>query len=166
MKFIRSYILWASVAVAVIVAGEARLAHAEVVVVATTIQDAENAAKPGDTIVVPPGIYRETVRVNKDDITILGSKDAIIDANGFNNGVHVGADIFGPGPNGIPVCPALAVKNFVLIGLTVRNAKHNGVFLSGVDNYTIIRGRFVDNGDYGVYPSCSNNGQIGFNYVK
>jgi pectin methylesterase-like acyl-CoA thioesterase len=58
-------------------------ADAAVVVVSTTIQAAVNKAKPGDTILVPPGTYRETMRVLKDNITILGSKGAIIEARGF-----------------------------------------------------------------------------------
>src|SRR5436305_1282744 len=83
-------------------------AEAAVLVVTKDIQWAVNSAKLGDTIFVPPGTYRETVRVLKDNITILGSEGAIIDASGFANGIHVGAEIFGPGPNGIPVCPATA----------------------------------------------------------
>jgi parallel beta-helix repeat protein len=100
----------------------------------------------------------------KDNITIVGPESAIIDARGYANGIHVGADIFAPGPN--PVCPAVAVRNFTVIGLTVRNADQNGIFLSGVDGYTIARGKYMDNGEYGTYPSCSNNGQILFNYAK
>ena len=85
-------------------------AEAAVLVVSKSIQAAVNEANPGDTIFVPPGTYRETVRILKDSITILGSEgaiiDAIIDASGFANGIHVGADIFGPGPNGIPGLPS------------------------------------------------------------
>ena len=141
-------------------------AEAAIVVVSNTIQAAVSKAKPGDVILVPPGTYRETVRVLKDNITILGSEGAIIDASSFANGIHVGVDIFGQGPNGNPVCPAVAVKNFTLIGLTIQNAVSNGIFLSGVDTYTLAHGTYLDNGDYGTYPSCSNNGQINFNYVK
>jgi hypothetical protein len=119
------------------IAVEIASAEAAIVVVSTTIQAAVNRAKPGDIILVPPRTYRETVRVLKDNITILGSEGAIIDAHGFSNGIHVGADIFGQGPNGVPVCPAVAVKNFTLIGLTVQNAVNNGIFLSGVDTYTL-----------------------------
>jgi len=166
MKSIKCCFRLAWIAITMIAASQLNIAEAEVITVTTTIQDAENAANPGDTIFVPPGIYRETVHVNKDDLTIVGSREAIIDASGFANGIQVGADIlFSVGPKGIPVCPTVAVKTFKLIGLTIRNATQNGVFLSGVDTYTILRGRFIDNGDYGVFPSCSNNGQIGFNYV-
>ena len=141
-------------------------AEAAIVVVSKTIQAAVDEANPGDIILVPPGTYRETVRVLKDSITILASKGAVIDASGFANGIHVGADIFGQGPNGIPLCPAVAVRNFTLIGLTIQNAVSNGIFLSGVDTYTLAHGTYLNNGDYGTYPSCSNNGQINFNNAK
>src|SRR5439155_16762467 len=81
-------------ALAVCAAVEIASAEAAVVVVSTTMQAAVNEAKPGDIILVPPGTYRETVRVLKDHITILGSEGAIIDGTGFANGIHVGADIF------------------------------------------------------------------------
>ena len=48
----------------------------------------------------------------------------------------------------------------------MRNADANGIFFSGVDGYTIARGKYIDNGDYATYPSCSSNGQILFNYAK
>jgi parallel beta-helix repeat protein len=153
-------------ALAVCAAVAAASAEAAVVVVSTTIQAAVNKANPGDFILVPPRTYRETVRVLKDNITILGPEGAIIDAHSFANGIHVGADIFGQGPNGIPVCPEVAVKNFTLIGLTIQNARSNGIFLSGVETYTLAHGKYLNNGDYGTYPSCSNNGQIIFNTAK
>src|SRR5215813_3686940 len=151
-------------ALAACAAIEIASADAAVLVVSKSIQAAVNAAKPGDTIFVPPGTYRETVRVLKDNISILGPEDAIIDASGFGNGIHVGADIFAQAPN--PVCPAVAVKNFTLIGLTIQNAASNGIFLSAVDSYTLTHGKYLNNGDYATYPSCSNNGQINFNYTK
>jgi parallel beta-helix repeat protein len=139
-------------------------ANADIVPVSSTIQAAVDAAEPGDIIIVPPGTYRESVRVLKDNITIVGPEKAIIDATGFVNGIHVGADIFAPSQN--PVCPAITVRNFTVAGLTVRNAASNGIFLSGVDGYVIARGNYINNGDYATYPSCSNNGHIVFNYAK
>ena len=153
-----------SAALALSAAVEIASAEAAIIVVSKSIQAAVNDAKPGDVIFVPPGTYRETVRVLKDGVTILGSEGAIIDANGFANGIHVGADLFNEGPN--PICPVVTVKDFTLIGLTIQNANANGIFLSAVDTYTLTHGRYLNNGDYATYPSCSNNGQINFNYAK
>jgi hypothetical protein len=126
--------------------------EAAVVVASKSIQAAVTEAKPGDTIFVPPGTYWEMVQVLKDNLTILGSEGAIIDASGFPNGIHVGAEIFPQVPGGTPVCPAIAVKNFTLIGLTIQNAVANGIFPSGVDTYTLAHGKYLHNGDYAIYP--------------
>ena len=144
-------------AVLTVCAVEIASAKAAVVVVSTTVQAAVNKARPGDIILVPPGTYRETVRVLKDNITILGSEGAVIEARGFANGIHVGADIFAQGPN--PVCPAVAVKNFTLIGLTIQNAVNNGIFLSGVDTYTLAHGKYLNNGDYGTFRAAPTTGR-------
>lgn len=56
-------------ALAICAAAEIASADAAVLVVSKSIQTALNAAKPGDTIFVPPGTYRETVWVLKDNIT-------------------------------------------------------------------------------------------------
>ena len=139
-------------------------AKANVIRVGGSIQAAVDAARPGDVIFVPPGTYRESVTVLKDNITITGPRTAIIDASNFANGIHVGAAHFSPGPN--PVCPATAVRNFALSGLTIQNAGQNGIFLSGVDGYSVVGGSFVSNGDYAVYPSCSENGRILNTYAQ
>src|SRR5947209_10585174 len=151
-------------ALAVCAASAIAPGKADIVPVSSTIQAAVDAAQPGDIIIVPPGTYRESVRVLKNNIAIVGPESAIIDASGFDNGIHVGAEIFAPAQN--PVCPATAVQNFTVIGLTVRNAEYNGIFLSGVNGYVIARGRYIDNGNYATYASCSNNGHIAFNYAK
>jgi pectin methylesterase-like acyl-CoA thioesterase len=39
----------------------------------TTIQAAVNAASPGDTIYICPGVYNEQIRVTKSGLTIRGS---------------------------------------------------------------------------------------------
>src|ERR1700716_693490 len=58
------------------------------------IQDAVNAAAPGDTIVVAPGTYSgPTISVQTSDLTITGSKAAIIDATGHPDGITVGTTL-------------------------------------------------------------------------
>jgi parallel beta-helix repeat protein len=134
------------------------------IVVTTTIQAAVDAAQPGDTILVPPGTYHESVLVAKSHLTIAGSRAAILDAAGFRTGIRVGSgSISRGGP--VPTCPPLAVEGFTLSGLTVEHAGFSGVFLVGVDGYHLTGTRYVDNPVYGPFPVCSSNGLIDFNQV-
>src|SRR6266498_1755338 len=131
-----------------------------VIRVTTTIQAAVDAAMPGDTVLVPPGTYRESVLIDKSDLTLRGSRGAEIDAHGFTNGITVGTGEETPGPDGFPVCPPLALRNVTVEGLTVRNAEDNGIFMIGVDGFQVRGGRYLDNHEYGVFPRCSTHGAI------
>ena len=130
------------------------------IVVTSTIQAAVDIAHPGDTIVVPPGVYHETVVVDKDHLTIRGSVAAILDATGFTYGMRVGTGEIAGDP---PVCPPLSVHDFTLDGLTIRNADDIGIFMLGVDGFHVTHGRYLDNAEYGVFPRCSRHGLIDFN---
>lgn len=143
------------------------LAHGHRVIrVATTIQAAVDAAGPGDTVVVPPGTYRESVLIDKSDLTLRGSRGAVIDAHGFTNGIRVGTGEETPGPNGFPVCPPLTLRNVTIDGLTVLNAEDNGILLIGVDGFRVRSGRYVDNQEYGVFPRCSTSGLVEGNLAE
>jgi parallel beta-helix repeat protein len=137
-----------------------------VIRVATTIQAAVDAAGPGDTIVVPPGTYRESVLIDKSGLTLRGSRGAVIDARGFTNGIRVGSGEETPGPDGFPVCPPLALRNITVEGLTVRNAQDNGILLTGVDGFLVRGGRYLDNQEYGVFPRCSTRGVVEGNLAE
>ena len=133
-------------------------AHAaRAIVVSTTIQAAINAARPGDTVRVPPGIYRENVLVTQDNITIQGSVGAIMDGTGLagDTGITV-----------TPVDPATRITGFRLTGLRIQNYSDNGVFLVHVDDFHISRGEYMDNAEYGIFPVLSSNGVIDFNRVS
>jgi parallel beta-helix repeat protein len=137
---------------------------ARVVVVHTTIQAAVDAAHPGDTILVPPGNYRETVLVNKSGLTIAGPPSAVLDAGGARSAIRVGTGtISRGGPE--PSCPPLAVKGFTLLGMTIKNAASSAVFLVGVDGYRLTGTKYVANPIYGPFPICSTKGRIDFNRV-
>jgi parallel beta-helix repeat protein len=146
------------------IAGPADSAAAHVLGVTTTIQAAVDAAHPGDIIVVPPGTYHESLTVTTDQLTIVGSHDAILDA-GNRIGIRVGT-----GErivrDGVRVCPPRTVQHFTLQGLTIQHARFAGVFLIGVHGYHLTGTHYRDNPVYGPFPVCSTQGLIDFNLVE
>src|SRR5687767_5680049 len=132
-------------------------AQTNVIVVSTTIQAAVDTANPGDTVRVPPGIYRENVLVPKDNITIEGSAGAILDGTGLlgNSGITVR-----------PSSPSARISGFKLTGLQIQNYSRNGVILIRVDNYEIGDGKYINNEEYGIFPIRSSHGLIRSNQVS
>ena len=110
-----------------------------------TIQEAVDAAEPGDLVLVSPGTYEEAVDVETEDLTIRGlDRNEVILDGGFEleNGIRVFAD-------------GVAVEN-----MTAKNYTTNGFFWTGVTGY---RGSYLTafrNGDYGVYAFDSVKGQL------
>lgn len=137
----------------------------EVIVVSTTIQAAVDVARPGDTISIPPGTYRESILINKSDITLQGSPGTVIDATGASTGITVGTGQLSR-YNGILRCPPMALRNVTLSGITIRGANFSGIFLVGVDGYRLTDSSYVDNQVYGPFPICSRNGLIASNSVE
>lgn len=117
-----------------------------------TIQEAVNAASPGDLVLVSPGVYNEAVSVETNDITIRGldRNEVILDGNfELTNGIKV------VGANGV------TVEN-----MTGRNFTGNSFYWTGVDGY---RGSYLTSyrtGDYGIYAFDSYNGQFDNSYAS
>jgi hypothetical protein len=117
-----------------------------------TIQEAVDAASPGDLVLISPGTYEEEVNVTVDDLVIRGlDRDEVVLEGGFEL------------ENGIRVLEAdgVAVEN-----LTAQHFTGNGFFWTGVDGY---RGSYltsVQNGLYGVYAFGSVNGILEHSYAS
>lgn len=137
-------------------------AWAKTIKVTDTIQAAVDAASPGDTVKVPPGVYHESVLVTTSDLTIEGSNAAVLEASGYQYGIVVGDQPTGDPPV-FPGCPPVSVHNFTLDGLTIQNAEDTGIFMRGVDTFRVTNGRYVNNGEYGIFPRCSRDGRIDHN---
>lgn len=112
----------------------------------STIQKAVDAARPGSTVVIRPGIYRESVTVSTPRLVIRG-------VDRFRTVLHGGDSK----ENGIFVDGAsdVAVKN-----LTVRNYLHSGIFFDHVTGYLARRIDSIKNRTYGIHASNSYSGVI------
>lgn len=138
-----------------------------------TVQEAVDAARSGDTVIIGTGTWREAVKVTRDGITIRGrDRNATVLDGGHRlaNGFYVGAD-------------GVTVEN-----LTVRNYTQNGIVFNGIDAATEGKGpdpaveygtpgnalvgyatRFVtahNNGLYGIYAFAASDGVIEDSFVS
>jgi plastocyanin len=119
---------------------------------ARTIQAAVDRARPGDLVLVTPGVYRESVTIETDRIVLRGldRNTTILDGEfRLENGVKV------VGANGV-----------VVENLTARNFTANGFFWTDATGY---RGSYLTayrNGDYGIYAFNSTKGQFDHSYAS
>src|SRR6266545_2738394 len=116
-----------------------------------TIQAAVDAARPGDLVLVGPGVYREEVKVTIPSLVIRGTdRNRVIVDGEFRR------------PNAISVtADAVAVEN-----LTVRNAVANGLFWTGVTGYRASYVTASADGDYGIYAFGSRDGVFEQSYAS
>ena len=118
---------------------------------APSIQAAVDRASPGTLVLVAPGVYRQTVLVTHPDVVIRGlDRNRTILDGGFRlrDGIAVVAD-------------GVAVEN-----LTARDYLGNGFVWRGVDGY---RGSYLTAsrmGQYGLFASRSQHGQLDHSYAS
>jgi plastocyanin len=116
-----------------------------------TVQEAVDAAGPGDLVLIGPGLYQEAIEVTTPGLVIRGvdRNRVVIDAGfGAENVIDVYAD-------------GVAVEN-----LTVINGSANGVYWGGVRGYRASYVTAVDNGDYGIYAFDSSDGLFEHSYAS
>lgn len=118
-----------------------------------SIQEAVEAANPGDLIRVYPGTYSENVYIDKDDISLQGvvmnGKWPTLDGKKEIN------DAFLYSGNGI------VIENFKII-----NYKGNGIMGQAGNNFVIRNNWIIDTGVYGIFPQYGKNGLIEHNVLS
>ncbi|MFE3323658.1 nitrous oxide reductase family maturation protein NosD [Streptomyces sp. NPDC059176] len=113
-----------------------------------SIQAAVNAAKPGDTIQIAPGTYRESVQIAKSDLTLRGSGRSTVIAAPAVKPAHT----CGQAGNGICVLGTSAkpVRNVRIESLRVLGAKKNGLWASGTDRLSVRQVTVDKSGNWGI----------------
>ncbi|MFH7336068.1 nitrous oxide reductase family maturation protein NosD [Streptomyces sp. KHY 26] len=142
---------------------------------APTISAAVSLARPGDLVLVAPGVYHESVKIRTPRVTLRGaSRDEVVIDGRLRQ------------PNGVVVAaPGVAVEN-----LTVENNTQNGVLVTGSaaavaglpghsggydtgdEPVTFLKSFLVSyvtatrNGLYGIYAFSAQNGVIEHSYTS
>jgi parallel beta-helix repeat protein len=115
-----------------------------------TIQDAVDAANPGDTILVANGTYHERINLHKNGLSLLGEnpKATIIDSDFIDQPIYI-------------------TSNSIYIGgFTMRDGARCGIYLDHVSNISLV-GNIVDNNtNYGIYLDNSINDTITQNTIS
>ncbi len=117
------------------------------------IQDAVVAAKAGDIILIEPGTYKETVYIDKDNITLRG----VVRAGNWPTleGEKIRNDAILYSGSGI------TIENLKII-----NYKGNGVMGQAGNNFVIRNNWIIDAGIYGIFPEFGKNGLIEHNVLS
>ena len=126
-----------------------------------SIQAAINEASPGDTVLVKPGVYHQSVQIRTDGITLRGSGafrggTVLVPPRHFPNTLCNG--VFGPtgvcilAKNVNPKTGAVItpVRDNKVTGLLVTGFPGNGVFGYGTDGLQVTRVVAVNDGGYGI----------------
>jgi parallel beta-helix repeat protein len=118
-----------------------------------SIQAAVKKASKGDTIKVYPGVYKETVYIDKDDITLSGviikGEWPILDGEKKLN------DAILYSGHGV------TIEHMQII-----NYKGNAIMGQAGNNYIIRHNLIKDAGVYGIFPQFGKNGVVEYNVVS
>lgn len=112
------------------------------------IQEAVNAANPGDTILVKNGAYNENVVVNK-TVSLIGESKNTTIINGMNDGKNT---------------LWVTASNVTVTGFTIQGSSKYGMYLAGTRS-SLIYGNIIKNNYYGIFATWSSDNVIENNTV-
>ncbi|MEV7403473.1 right-handed parallel beta-helix repeat-containing protein [Streptomyces sp. NPDC091267] len=125
-----------------------------------SIQAAVDAARPGDTIVVRPGTYRESVLINKPGLTLRGSGNRTVIVPGASGAQPDNA--CAKAGNGVCVLGTAqhTVNHVSVRSLTVAGFASNGVWASWTDRLEVRAVTAESNGTWGIAQQRSTRSDI------
>jgi parallel beta-helix repeat protein len=154
-----------------------------------SIQAAIDRAPPGGWVVVLPGVYHETADATNGlvigkPLSLVGlstpQAPVVLEATGDDenrqkNGI-VAVDVKHaacmdchtslappfpriPGKMDTPLAGP-SITGLAISGITIKDFANNGLFLRGVDDFSIVDVHAVDNPNYGIFPVSSSHGII------
>jgi parallel beta-helix repeat protein len=158
----RAAIIPAALAAVMLVGAAPASAKALVVGPGESIQTALDAARPGDTVVVLPGTYREAVCVTTDDVKLRGTGSVIVPpaqapqtpcASG-PEGQTIGIALFGQvaEQTGEVVDP---LSDVTVSGFRIEGFAAFGIGMIGGEDVEIVNNTAVDNKKRGISGSLS-----------
>lgn len=144
-----------------------------------SIQAAIDAAPPGATIIVKPGVYQGTsaaraLTITKEGIHLVGAarhnQPVILQQSGIEtHGIWVSpADSTDPADPELPPCGMVneRLRGFSLTGFTIQGFAGFGVYLACVDDFTIRHNTASGNLTYAIFPLRSSHGRMADNEVS
>ncbi|MBS1952227.1 MAG: right-handed parallel beta-helix repeat-containing protein [Bacteroidetes bacterium] len=112
-----------------------------------SIQAAVGQANPGDLIRIYPGVYHETVYIDKDNISLQGV---------IENGEWPILD----GEKKMNDAILYSGNGTLIENIKITNYKGNGIMGQAGNNYVIRNNWIVDTGVYGIFPQFGKNGLV------
>jgi len=155
-------------------AGQAQAAYRFVPWMYPTIQAAEDASLPGDTIYIMPGEYRENVVVDVDNVTIMGgygippttiidggSGTDVLTINSLN--VTVRYITLRHGEIGLNADPGTDLHLYLV---HVQNSGDDGIYIADGDRFRIENCLVTGPGDDGIYVEEGDFGLVSRTTVR
>ncbi|MFE2261970.1 right-handed parallel beta-helix repeat-containing protein [Streptomyces griseosporeus] len=141
-----------------------------------SIQQAVDAAEPGDTVLVLPGTYRESVKVTTPGITLRGTGRETVIRPGSTpvtqtvTGTRAPRAAAGCAENGNGICVIGTkdknVEDVTVADLTVTGFARSGVFAMASEGLTVRNVTSVKNGVWGISVERSVHTLIRHNTVR
>jgi parallel beta-helix repeat protein len=145
--------LCVSVAALAVTVGTAQAATI-VVYPGQSIQAAIDIANPGDTILVKPGVYHETLLIQTNRLKLQGSMASLQPpASPTTFCGWIGICLYGTSGD--------TVSGFLVTGFS-----DSGIFAYGTDHPIFTNNHTFDNGDYGIAAFSSTGAQIYGNFAQ